>query len=165
MAGRLPADYAQDGLELDLELADGAHDDEARIPLVSSRSSGQATASKDRVRETRMESDDDDKGDSEGEEEADAEWAELTELEAELAKEHHGEASQHYPPRRRESEKHKDQDAEDPALAMVRAVVKETDDPSLPNITFRVLLLGSLLCTLGAAISQLFFVSAKNPSD
>lgn len=47
---------------------------------------------------------------------------------------------------------------EDPALAMVKAVVPETDDPSLPNLTFRVLVLGSILCIVGAAISQLFFV-------
>lgn len=46
------------------------------------------------------------------------------------------------------------------ALAQVRAVVKETDNPSLPNITFRVLLLGSILCAVGAAVSQLFFVSS-----
>lgn len=49
---------------------------------------------------------------------------------------------------------------DDPALAMVRAVVKETDDPSLPNVTFRVLLLGTILCAVGAAVSQLFFVRA-----
>lgn len=49
---------------------------------------------------------------------------------------------------------------DDPALAMVKAVVPETDDPSLPNLTFRVLVLGSILCGVGAAISQLFFVSS-----
>lgn len=54
----------------------------------------------------------------------------------------------------------KDED-EDPALAMVKAVVPETDDPSLPNLTFRVLVLGSILCMVGAAISQLFFVSCQ----
>jgi len=47
---------------------------------------------------------------------------------------------------------------EDPTLAMVKSVVKETDDPSLPNLTVRVVLLGSILCAIGAAISQLFFV-------
>jgi hypothetical protein len=54
----------------------------------------------------------------------------------------------------------KDGDArdDDPAMAMVKAVVLETDDPSLPNLTFRVLVLGSILCIVGAAISQLFFV-------
>lgn len=50
----------------------------------------------------------------------------------------------------------------DTTLAMVRSVVKETDDPSLPCITFRVLLLGSMLCAVGAAISQLFFVSTRD---
>jgi hypothetical protein len=48
---------------------------------------------------------------------------------------------------------------DDPALAMVKAVVPETDDPSLPNLTFRVWFLGSILAAVGAAISQLFFVS------
>jgi hypothetical protein len=104
------------------------------------------------------------------EEEEDADWAELSALEEELALENHA-----YPARssqdiesndKRRAYNHKapnedddeDQDATDPALQMVKAVVKETDDPSLPNITFRVLFLGTILCAVGAAISQLFFV-------
>lgn len=58
----------------------------------------------------------------------------------------------------KDAAKSKDDD-DDPALAMVKAVVPETDDPSLPNLTFRVFVLGSILCGVGAAISQLFFVS------
>ena len=46
------------------------------------------------------------------------------------------------------------------ALAMVKAVVSEDDDPSLPTLTFRVIVLGSVLCAIGAAVSQLFFVGA-----
>lgn len=57
----------------------------------------------------------------------------------------------------------KSEEEEDPALAMVKAVVPETDDPSLPNLTFRVLVLGSILCIVGAAISQLFFVCVFFP--
>lgn len=57
-----------------------------------------------------------------------------------------------------DEEKDGDVQDDDPALAMVKAVVLETDDPSLPNLTFRVLVLGSILCIVGAAISQLFFV-------
>lgn len=53
-----------------------------------------------------------------------------------------------------------DDDGSKSALNMVKTVVAETDDPSLPNITFRVLLLGTILCAIGAAISQLFFVGA-----
>lgn len=49
-------------------------------------------------------------------------------------------------------------DGEEDVLSQVRSVVKETDDPSLPTVTARVLLLGSILCGVGAAISQLFFV-------
>ena len=45
------------------------------------------------------------------------------------------------------------------ALAMVKAVVSEDDDPSLPTLTFRVIVLGTILCAIGAAVSQLFFVS------
>lgn len=56
-----------------------------------------------------------------------------------------------------------DKEVDDPALAMVKAVVPETDDPSLPNLTFRVFVLGSILCGVGAAISQLFFVSVFQP--
>ena len=64
-----------------------------------------------------------------------------------------------------------DDDGSKSALNMVKTVVAETDDPSLPNITFRVLLLGTILCAIGAAISQLFFVRDKRilngalPSD
>lgn len=166
MAGRLPQDYAQDGLELDIELANGANDeDEARIPLIpllatttsKTKNEGkQQGKEKDKSRNGHL----DENGDDDNEE--DAEWAELTALEEELSKEHGRETGQNYPPRphtRTESQhKVRDNIEDDPALEMVRKVVKETDDPSLPNITFRVLLLGTILCAVGAAISQLFFV-------
>lgn len=48
------------------------------------------------------------------------------------------------------------------ALAMVKAVVSEDDDPSLPTLTFRVIVLGTVLCAIGAAVSQLFFVSGAD---
>jgi len=43
-------------------------------------------------------------------------------------------------------------------------VVPETDDPSIPTLTIRVWLLGTALCILGAAISQLFFFKSNAPS-
>ncbi|KAM0748072.1 OPT-domain-containing protein [Meredithblackwellia eburnea MCA 4105] len=48
----------------------------------------------------------------------------------------------------------------DSAFAMVRKIVPESDDPTLPALTFRVFLLGSILCVFGAAISQFssFFI-------
>ena len=58
-----------------------------------------------------------------------------------------------------------DDGEEEDALAMVRAVVSEDDDPTLPNLTFRVLVLGTILCAVGAAISQLFFVSELIRTD
>ncbi|GAA5821476.1 hypothetical protein JCM10212_002122 [Sporobolomyces blumeae] len=52
----------------------------------------------------------------------------------------------------------------DSAIALVRKVVPETDDPTLPTLTVRVVVLGTLLCVLGAAISQLFFFKSNAPS-
>lgn len=49
------------------------------------------------------------------------------------------------------------------ALAMVKAVVSEDDDPTLPTLTFRVIVLGTILCAIGAAVSQLFFVCYPKP--
>jgi len=142
-------------------LHDLSVDSEEAIPLVATN----------RAQKARHDSDQDV---DEEEEEEDADWAELSALEEELALENHA-----YPARssqdiesnhkrRAYNHNHKalneddddegDQDATDPALQMVKAVVKETDDPSLPNITFRVLFLGTILCAVGAAISQLFFV-------
>lgn len=116
-----------------------------------------------------------------GEDPEDADWAELSALEDELSREYelddlssspnHGSIG-----KRGNSSQHKygrlprldngayiggaDEDADDPALRMVKSVVREDDDPSLPNITFRVLTIGTVLCAVGAAVSQLFFVSA-----
>lgn len=43
-------------------------------------------------------------------------------------------------------------------------VVPETDDTSLPTLTPRVLILGTILCIFGASISQLFFFKSNAPS-
>ncbi|KAJ9116430.1 hypothetical protein QFC22_004872 [Naganishia vaughanmartiniae] len=42
---------------------------------------------------------------------------------------------------------------------MVARTVPSTDDPSLPSLTFRAILLGSVFCVLGAAASQVFYFS------
>ncbi|GAA6026094.1 hypothetical protein JCM8202_002520 [Rhodotorula sphaerocarpa] len=43
-------------------------------------------------------------------------------------------------------------------------VVPLTDDPSLPILTPRVLILGTILCIFGASVSQLFFFKSNAPS-
>jgi len=51
--------------------------------------------------------------------------------------------------------------SDDPA-DLVSRVVPETDDPTLPTLTFRVLVIGAFFCCVGAGISQvrvLVFVS------
>ena len=40
--------------------------------------------------------------------------------------------------------------------AEVRAVVENTDDPSLPSFTFRTWVIGIFFCGVGAVINQLF---------
>ncbi|GAA5958951.1 hypothetical protein JCM3765_000782 [Sporobolomyces pararoseus] len=50
------------------------------------------------------------------------------------------------------------------AIDVVKKVVPETDDPSIPTLTIRVVILGTALCILGAAISQLFFFKSNAPS-
>ncbi|WFD43298.1 hypothetical protein MPSI1_001959 [Malassezia psittaci] len=52
---------------------------------------------------------------------------------------------------------------EDESLKMVRQVVPETDIPSLPSLTFRSVVLGSLFTILGAGMSQLFFYKSNAP--
>lgn len=42
--------------------------------------------------------------------------------------------------------------------------VPTTDDPSLPTLTFRVVVLGSIFCIIGASTSQLFFFKSNPPS-
>lgn len=54
-------------------------------------------------------------------------------------------------------------DVEDSTVTMVRQVVPETDIPSLPSLTFRSVLLGSLFTILGAGMSQLFFYKSNAP--
>lgn len=52
---------------------------------------------------------------------------------------------------------------EDP-MTIISQAVPETDDPSLPTLTFRVVVIGSFFCVLGAGISQLFFYKSNSPS-
>lgn len=52
---------------------------------------------------------------------------------------------------------------EDSTLKMVRQVVPETDIPTLPSLTFRSVVLGSLFTILGAGMSQLFFYKSNAP--
>ncbi|WFD47616.1 hypothetical protein GLX27_002268 [Malassezia furfur] len=52
---------------------------------------------------------------------------------------------------------------EDHTLQMVRQVVPETDIPTLPSLTFRSVVLGSIFTILGAGMSQLFFYKSNAP--
>ena len=51
---------------------------------------------------------------------------------------------------------------ENSPYAEVRAVVSNTDDPSMPSFTIRVWLIGIILVVIGAFINQLFAV--RQPS-
>lgn len=55
-------------------------------------------------------------------------------------------------------------DDDDDGLRLVHQVVPGTDDPTLPSLTFRSVLLGSLFTVLGAGMSQLFFYKSNAPS-
>lgn len=57
-----------------------------------------------------------------------------------------------------------DDDEEDDPMDLVSKAVPETDDPTLPALTIRVVLIGSVLCVMGAAVSQLFFYKSNSPS-
>ncbi|WVF65518.1 OPT family small oligopeptide transporter [Kwoniella sp. CBS 6097] len=48
--------------------------------------------------------------------------------------------------------------------ALIARTVPSTDDPSLPTLTLRVLLLGSTFCVLGASASQVFYFKSNAPS-
>lgn len=39
-----------------------------------------------------------------------------------------------------------------------------TDDPTLPTLTFRAILLGSFFCIIGAAASMVFYFKSNAPS-
>ncbi|GAA5918161.1 hypothetical protein JCM8208_006843, partial [Rhodotorula glutinis] len=56
------------------------------------------------------------------------------------------------------------EDEADSAVAIVRKVVPESDDPSLPGLTPRVFILGTVLCVFGASVSQIFFFKSNAPS-
>lgn len=53
-------------------------------------------------------------------------------------------------------------DPDDP-LTLVKRAVPETDDPSLPALTLRVVVIGSFFAVLGAAVAQLFFYKSNSP--
>jgi len=42
--------------------------------------------------------------------------------------------------------------------------VPSTDDPSLPTLTLRVIVLGSFFCVMGAAASMMFYFKSNSPS-
>ncbi|KAH8928939.1 OPT superfamily oligopeptide transporter [Atractiella rhizophila] len=50
------------------------------------------------------------------------------------------------------------------AWETVKEAVPLDDDPSLPCLTFRTFSLGCILCTIGSAISQLFYFKSNAPS-
>ncbi len=54
-------------------------------------------------------------------------------------------------------------DPDDP-MHLVSKAVPEHDDPTLPALTWRALLIGSFFCVIGAAIAQLFFYKSNSPS-
>ncbi len=54
-------------------------------------------------------------------------------------------------------------DPDDP-MHIVSKAVPEHDDPTLPALTWRALVIGSFFCVIGAAIAQLFFYKSNSPS-
>lgn len=48
-------------------------------------------------------------------------------------------------------------------LALVKKAVPETDDPTLPALTLRAVVIGSFFAALGAAVAQLFFFKSNSP--
>lgn len=52
----------------------------------------------------------------------------------------------------------------DDPMTLISRAVPETDDPTMPTLTFRVVVIGSFFCVLGAGISQLFFYKSNSPS-
>lgn len=54
-------------------------------------------------------------------------------------------------------------DPDDP-MHLVSKAVPEHDDPTLPALTWRVLVIGTFFCIIGAAIAQLFFYKSNSPS-
>lgn len=53
-------------------------------------------------------------------------------------------------------------DPDDP-LTLVKRAVPETDDPTLPALTLRVVVIGSMFAVLGAGVAQLFFYKSNSP--
>lgn len=58
-----------------------------------------------------------------------------------------------------------DEDDVDDPMALVSKAVPETDDPTLPALTVRVILIGSVLCVIGAAVSQVCVRLSEFSSD
>ncbi|RUS20241.1 hypothetical protein BC937DRAFT_95615 [Endogone sp. FLAS-F59071] len=50
-----------------------------------------------------------------------------------------------------------EEEQENSPIDVVRATVKITDNPALPTFTFRALVLGTLFCILGAAVSEFYY--------
>lgn len=55
------------------------------------------------------------------------------------------------------------QAASDDPLQLVKRAVPETDDPTLPALTVRSVIIGSFFAALGAAVAQLFFYKSNSP--
>lgn len=53
---------------------------------------------------------------------------------------------------------------DDDGLRIVHQIVPDTDNPLLPSLTFRSVVLGSVFTVLGAGMSQLFFYKSNAPS-
>lgn len=56
-----------------------------------------------------------------------------------------------------------DQDDDVDLAAMIDRTTPSTDDPSLPSLTWRVLILGCIFCIIGAAASQIFYFRSNTP--
>lgn len=52
---------------------------------------------------------------------------------------------------------------DDDLAAMIERTTPSTDDPSLPSLTWRVLILGCTFCIIGAAASQIFYFRSNTP--
>lgn len=51
-----------------------------------------------------------------------------------------------------------------PPKRVLKQTVPATDDPTLPTLTIRVVLIGSFFCLLGASASQVFYFKSNAPS-
>ncbi|CAO1635180.1 unnamed protein product [Parajaminaea phylloscopi] len=56
-----------------------------------------------------------------------------------------------------------DDERSDDPLLLVKRAVPESDDPTLPALTFRAVVIGSFFSALGASVAQLFFYKSNSP--